>query len=107
MKRQHILKLVRTHFKRLTSRLLKISFSLYAPITSDECRACFHLNAASQAVRNTEQVNITIHLVHDWIRTTNTACYSDFKSTIITTRQELAWYDKEIKYPWNLYLYDL
>ena len=24
-------------FKRFTSRLLKVSFSLYAPITSDEC----------------------------------------------------------------------
>ena len=35
--------------------ILKLSFSLYAPITSDECHAWFHLNAA----RNTEQVNIT------------------------------------------------
>ena len=26
-------------FKRFTSRLLKLSFSLYAPITSDECHA--------------------------------------------------------------------
>ena len=46
-------------FKRFTSRLLKISFSLYATITSDECHAWFHLNAASPAARNTEQVNIT------------------------------------------------
>ena len=35
-----------------------IFLSLYAPITSDECRAWFHLNAASPAVRNVEQVNI-------------------------------------------------
>ena len=46
-------------FKRFTSRLLKLSFSLYAHITSDECHAWFHLNAASPAARNTEQVNIT------------------------------------------------
>ena len=45
--------------KRFTLRLLKLSFSLYAPITSDECHARFHLNAASTAARNTEQVNIT------------------------------------------------
>ena len=38
----------------------KIVFlSLYAPITSDKCHAWFHLNAASQAARNTEQANIT------------------------------------------------
>ena len=48
------------HQKRFTSRsFLKISFSLYAPITSDECHAWFHLNAASPAARNTEHVNIT------------------------------------------------
>ena len=46
-------------FKRFTSRLLKVSFSLYALFTTDECHAWFHLNAASPAVRNTEQVNIT------------------------------------------------
>ena len=34
-------------------------FSLYALITSDECHAWFHLNAASPTARNTEQVNIT------------------------------------------------
>ena len=33
--------------------------SLYAPITSDEYHAWFHLNAAHPAARNTEQVNIT------------------------------------------------
>ena len=32
---------------------------MYAPITSDECHAWFHLNAASPAAGNTEQVNIT------------------------------------------------
>ena len=36
-----------------------IFLSPYAPITSDECHAWFHLNAASPAARNMEQVNIT------------------------------------------------
>ena len=50
-----------------------IFFSLHAPITSDECHAWFHLNAASPAVSNTEQGNITKKIVHDKIRSTNTA----------------------------------
>ena len=36
-----------------------IFLSLYAPITSEECHAWFHLNAASPSARNAEQVNIT------------------------------------------------
>ena len=53
------LKLVRTFFKRFTSLpFFKLSFFLYAPITSEESHAWFHLNAASPAARNTEQVNI-------------------------------------------------
>ena len=58
-------------FKRFTSWLLKLSFSLHAPITSDECHAWFHLNAASPAARKTEQVNITKNLVHGRIRSIN------------------------------------
>ena len=60
--RKLVLKQVRTPLKFFTSRLLKsifLSLSLYAPNTSDECHAWFHLNAASPAARNTEQVNIT------------------------------------------------
>ena len=30
---------------------ISLSLSLYAPITSDECHAWFHLNAASPAER--------------------------------------------------------
>ena len=74
-------------FKRFTSRLLKVSFSLYAPITSVECHDWFHLNAASPAVRNTEQVNITKkNLIHGRIWTTNTAPL-DFQCVSLTTRQ--------------------
>ena len=36
-----------------------IFLSFYAPITSDECYAWFHLNAASPAARYTEQDNVT------------------------------------------------
>ena len=35
-----------------------ISFSLYAPISLDECHAWFHLQAAGQGVRSTEQATI-------------------------------------------------
>ena len=46
-----------THLNVLLRRdFLKPSYSLYAPITLDECHTWLHLN--SQAVRNTEQVNI-------------------------------------------------
>ena len=53
-------------FKRFTLRHLNLSFSLYAPITWDECHAWFHLNAASPAARNTEQVNITKNFYLRW-----------------------------------------
>ena len=47
-------------FKPFTpSPFLKLSFSLYAHIISDDSHAWFHLNAASPAARNTEQVHIT------------------------------------------------
>ena len=43
-------------FQRFTSRPnLKICFSLYAPITSDEGHTWFHLNAASPTERNTNK----------------------------------------------------
>ena len=55
-----VLKASAHSFKHFTSRLLNIIFLfLYAPITSNEWHAWFHLNASSPAVRNTEQVNIT------------------------------------------------
>ena len=52
------LKLVRTPLNVYFTAFI-VSFSLYAPITSYECHAWFHLNAVSQAARNAEQVNIT------------------------------------------------
>ena len=65
-------------------------------LTSDECYAWFHLVAASPAVRITEQVSITKNLVHGRIRTTNTARPPDYKSTNITTRPQLTWYEMEL-----------
>ena len=53
------LKLVRTLWNVYFAAFKSIFLSLYAPITSDECHAWFHLNAASPAARNTEQVNIS------------------------------------------------
>ena len=83
-------------FKRFTSRLLKLFFSLCAPITSAEYHAWFHLSTASPAARKMEQVNITKNLVHSRIRTTNTARIPDYKSTVLTTRPQLAWYEIEL-----------
>ena len=64
-------------FKRFTwPPFLKLSFSLCAPITSDECHAWFHLNAASRATRNTEQVKIIFkNLVYGRIRTQHSTAY--------------------------------
>ena len=53
------LKLVRTPLNVYFTAFKSIFLFLYAPITSYECHAWFHLNAASPAARNTEQVNIT------------------------------------------------
>ena len=52
------LKLVRTLLNVYFTAFKSIFLSLYAPFTSDECHAWFHLNAASPAAKNTEQVNI-------------------------------------------------
>ena len=57
--RWRALKLVRTPLNVYFTVFKSIFLSLYAPITSEECHAWFHLNAASQAARNAEQVNIT------------------------------------------------
>ena len=54
-----LLKLVRTPLNVYFTAFKSIFLSLYAPIISDECHAWFHLNAASPAARNAEQVNIT------------------------------------------------
>ena len=79
------LKLVRTPLNVYFTAFKSIFLSVYAPITSDECHAWFHLNAASAAARNTEQLNITKILVHGRIRTTHTASL-DFKRVPLTTR---------------------
>ena len=53
------LKLVRTPLNVYFTAFKSSFLSLYAHINSDECHAWFHLKAASPAVRNAEQVNIT------------------------------------------------
>ena len=53
------LKVVRTPLNvLLRGHFQNIFLYLYAPITSDECHAWFHLNSASPAKRNAEQVII-------------------------------------------------
>ena len=83
-------------FERFTSRLLKIIFlSLFALITSDECHAWFHLNAASQAARNTEQVNITKKILFT-VGFEPPTPPQDYKFTFHTTWPPLAWYQIEL-----------
>ena len=53
------LKLVRTPLNVYFTAFKRSFLSLYAHKNSDECHAWFHLNAASLAVKNAEQVNIT------------------------------------------------
>ena len=44
-----------------------------------------------------QEVNITKkNLFHSRIRTTNTARIPDYKSTVLTTRPQLAWYKIEL-----------
>ena len=71
-----------------------------------KCHARFHLNAASPAARNMEQVNITKNLVHGRIRTTNTGQPPDYKSTVITTRPQLAWYEMDLNVH-GIYVYTI
>ena len=92
------------HFKHFISRLLKLSFSLYPPITSGECHAWFHLNAASPAARNTKQVILTKILVHGRIRSTKTASRLQVNRSPHWTTTRLIW--DGIKCPWNLWLSD-
>ena len=79
------LKLVRTPLNVYFTAFKSIFLSLFAPITSDECHAWFHLNAASPAARNAEQVNITKILDHGRIRTTKIAPLV-FQRVPLTTR---------------------
>ena len=64
---KYAFKLVRTHLNVLLLRhFISNVLTIYAPITSDECHAWFHLNAVSPAGRNTEQVNITKKIVYSF-----------------------------------------
>ena len=93
-------------FKRFTSRLLKSSFSLSMHLLPRmNVILEFHLNAASPAARNTEQVTIAKKLVHGRIRSNNNARPPD-KSTVITTRPQLAWYEMELNVH-EIYINDL
>ena len=69
----HWLKEIATQPVRILLRchFLILPFSLYAPITSDECHAWVYLYAASPGARNTEQAKIPKWkiLVHVRIRT--------------------------------------
>ena len=79
-----------TFFYFATFKIIFLSLCIYYL----GLKPCFiSFDAAIPAERNTEQVSITKNLVHGWIRTTNTARPPDYKSTFITTRPQLAWYE--------------
>ena len=54
------------------------------------------MNIASPAARNTEKWTLQKYLVYGRIRSTNTARPTDYKSTVITSRSQLAWYEMEL-----------
>ena len=82
-------------FKRFTSRLLKLSFSLSlctyylgwmsCLISFERCQSSWEEHGTSE--------NYKKNLAHGRIRTTNIARPPDYKSTDITTRRQLAWYE--------------
>ena len=91
LNRKHILKPSAHSFIRFTSPpFLKLSFSL-CTYYLDECHTWFHLNAASPAPRNTEQVNVT--KIMSRIRTPNKAWPPGYKPTVLTARPQLDCYE--------------
>ena len=85
-------------FKRFTSRLLKLSFSLslctyYLGWMS--CLISFECCQSSCQEHGTSE-HYQKNLAHSRIRTTNSARPPDYKPTVITTRPQLAWYGMEL-----------
>ena len=79
-------------FKRLTSRLLKLSFSLSMHLLLRMNVMLDFIWTLPVQLRGIRNLNITKNLAHGRIRTTNTARHLDYKSGVITTRPQLAWY---------------
>ena len=86
--------------KLVTLRLLKLSVSLSLSLCAYylgwmSCLISFvhcHSSCEKQGTSEILQKN----LVHGRIRTTNTARPPEYKSTVITTRPQLAWYEMEL-----------
>ena len=87
-------------FKRFTSKPFQVWFSLFLCtyyLGWMSCLISFEPCQSSNADHGTsEHYKKSCNLVHGRIRTTNTARPPDYKSTVITTRQQLASYEKEL-----------
>ena len=84
-------------FKRFTSRLLKLSFSLsmhLLPRMNVMLDFIWTLPVQLRGTRN--KWTLQKNLVHGKIRTTNTVRPPDYKPTVLATRPPLAWYEIEL-----------
>ena len=93
-------------FESFTSQpFLQLSFSLYAPMNI-MLDFIWTLQVQLRGTRN--KWTLQKNLVQGRIRTTNTARPPAYKSTVITTRPQLAWYEWSNKMTMKyIYLYDL
>ena len=84
-------------FKRFTSWLLKLSFSLSMHLLPRMNVMLDFIWTLQVRLRGTwNKWPLQKNLVHGRIRSTNTARPPDFKSTVITTRPQLAGYKMEL-----------
>ena len=79
-------------FNFITILKLSFSLSLYAPITSTECHALFHLNSASPAARKTQQVSIAKKSYSKQDLNPQTTRKPAYKSTVLTAVPHLDCY---------------
>ena len=84
-------------FKSFTSRLLKLSFSLsmhLLPRMNAMLDFIWPLPVQLRGTRN--KWTFTKNLIHCRFRTSNTTRPPDYKSTVLTTRLPITWYESEL-----------
>ena len=83
-------------FKRFTSRFLKLFFSFSMHLLPRMNVMLDFIWTLRVQLRGTRNKYTLKNLVHGRIRSNNTARSPDYKSTVITTRPQLAWYEMEL-----------
>ena len=92
-----VLKLVRTPWNVLLSRLLKLSSSLSMHLLLRMNVMLDFIWTLPVRLRGTRNKwTLQKNLVHGRNRASNTAWPPDYKSTVITTRPPIAWYESEL-----------